>query len=316
MGPPHLTLLQLRSFREVMRAGSISAASRTLGRTQPAVSAVIAGLEADLGFALFERERGRLVPRPEAGYLLEQAEAVLDRLAQTSRTMQEVGRLQKGRLRIACHPAASAGFLPRLLAQFLADRPEVDAALMMRSSAVVDDLVASQDYDLGLAELPAPRPSVRRTPFDLECPLALPAGHPLAGRDALGPADLDGVAMATLFDGHPLCEATRDAFAAAGAHLRRRFVLRTVLPALHLVAAGLCVCLCDPITAEGYGGAGVVFRRFRPRIEARVAILMPAHRAASLLAADLAGLIARRLAALSSVRTAPPPPPPAPPARP
>lgn len=296
-----LTLLQLRTFREVMRAGTISEASRTLGRTQPAVSAVIAGLEADLGFALFERERGRLVARPEARYLFEEAEAVLDRLAQTTRTMDEIGRLKKGRLRIACHPAASAGFLPAILAGFLRDRPEVDAALMMRSSAVVDDLVASQEYDLGLAERPAPRESVHQEPFDLECLLALSAGHPLAGRDVLGPGDLDGEAMATLFDGHPSYEATRDALAAAGARLRRRFVVRTFLPALHLVGAGLCACLCDPITAEGYRDGGVVFRRFRPRIGASVAILTPAHRAASLLATELAAAIAARLAALGSI---------------
>jgi len=296
----NLSLLQLRTFREVMRAGSISEASRALGRTQPAVSSMIGGLEGELGFLLFERERGRLVARPEARFLLEEAEAVLDRLAQTSRAMAEIGRLEKGRLRVACHPAASAGFLPAIVAALLRDRPKVDLALMMRSSAVVDDLVASQEYDLGLAERPALRDSVRQTPFDLECRLALPADHPLAARDISTPRDLDGVPMATLFDGHSSFDATREAFAAAGARLRRRFVLRTFLPALHLVGAGLCACLCDPITAEGCREAGVVFRRFRPRIGAPVAILMPKHRAASLLANELRDRLAAALEPLTA----------------
>jgi len=296
----HLGLLQLRTFREVMRAGSISAASRTLGRTQPAVSAVIVGLEAELGFPLFERERGRLVARPEARFLLEEAEAVLDRLAQTTRAMAEIGRLEKGRLRLACHPAASAEFLPAIVAAFLRDRPDVDLALMMRSSPVVDDLVASQEYDLGLAEIQAPRESVRRTPFDLECLLALPAAHPLAAFDTLTARQLEDVPLATLYDGHPSFAATQDAFAAAGSRLRRRFVLRTFLPALHLVGAGLCACLCDPISAAGYRDAGLVFRRFRPRIGAEVAILMPAHRAASLLANDLRDRLAAALAQLTT----------------
>jgi DNA-binding transcriptional LysR family regulator len=296
----HISLLKLRTFREVMRAGSISAASRTLGRTQPAVSSVIVGLEAELGFSLFERERGRLVARPEARFLLEEAEAVLDRLAQATRAMAEIGRLEKGRLRLACHPAASAGFLPAIVASFLCDRPAVDLALMMRSSPVVDDLVASQEYDLGLAEMQAPRESVRRTAFDLECLLALPAAHPLAAFDTLTPRQLEDVPMATLYDGHPSFAATQDAFATAGSRLRRRFVLRTFLPALHLVGAGLCTCLCDPISATGYRDAGLVFRRFRPRIGAHVAILMPAHRAASLLANELRDRLAAELGQLTT----------------
>ena len=46
----NLTIRQLETFRAVMRAGSISEAARRLGRTQPAVSAALAGLEDELGF--------------------------------------------------------------------------------------------------------------------------------------------------------------------------------------------------------------------------------------------------------------------------
>ena len=77
---PNLTLRQLQTFREVMRSGSISDASRTLLRTQPAVSTMIANIERELGFSLFVREHGRLTPTAEAHYFLEEAEEVLDRL--------------------------------------------------------------------------------------------------------------------------------------------------------------------------------------------------------------------------------------------
>ena len=56
----NLSFQQLVTFREVMRSGSISQAARTVGRTQPAVSAMIANLEAELKFDLFVRERSRL----------------------------------------------------------------------------------------------------------------------------------------------------------------------------------------------------------------------------------------------------------------
>jgi DNA-binding transcriptional LysR family regulator len=280
---PNLTLRQLQTFREVMRSGSISEASRTLLRTQPAVSTMIANIERELGFCLFVREHGRLTPTAEAHYFLEEAEEVLDRLDRTVRTMSEFGTLDRGSLRIACHPASSGFFLPKVLAEFLKDRPDVKADLMMRTSQVVEDLIASQEYDIGLAETPAPRSSIKIETFDLECVIALPESDPLAEKDVLTPTDLRNYPMAMLFGNHPVTLATQDAFARCNATLNRRFVLRTFLPSLQLVGAGLCGAVVDRITAATSPAPGVVFRKFAPTITSSVSLLLPAHRPTSVL---------------------------------
>ncbi|MBU2485647.1 MAG: LysR family transcriptional regulator [Alphaproteobacteria bacterium] len=280
---PNLTIRQLQTFREVMRSGSISEASRTLLRTQPAVSTMIANIEKELGFNLFVREHGRLTPSPEAHYFLEEAEEVLDRLDRTVRAMSEFGTLDRGSLRIACHPASSGFFLPKVLAEFLKGRPEVKADLVMRSSPVVEDMIASQEFDIGLAETPPRRSSIRIEPFKLECVIALPEQDPLASKDVLTPADLENYPMAMLFSDHPDTLATQRAFAQCGATLNRRFVLRTHLPSLPLVGAGLCGAVVDRITAATSPAPGVVFRRFAPAITSSVALLLPAHRPASIL---------------------------------
>ena len=188
----NLSIRQLTTFREVMRAGSISQAARALGRTQPAVSAMIAALERELGFALFLRAQGKLTPTPEARFFLEETEEILGRLDQARQTLAGISKLESGHLRVACHPAASGVFLPGALTGFLAGRPDVRVSLMMRTSRVVEDLIASQQFDLGVAEAPAPRASIRQTDFDLDCVCVLAAGHPLADRAAIAPADLDG----------------------------------------------------------------------------------------------------------------------------
>ena len=280
---PNLTLRQLQTFREVMRSGSISDASRTLLRTQPAVSTMIANIERELGFSLFVREHGRLTPTAEAHYFLEEAEEVLDRLDRTVRTMSEFGTLDRGSLRIACHPASSGFFLPKVLAAFLKDRPEVKADLMMRTSQVVEDLIASQEYDIGLAETPTPRSSIKIETFDLECVIALPEIDPLAQKDVLRPTDLRDYPMAMLFGDHPVTVATQAAFASCDAAINRRFVLRTFLPSLQLVGAGLCGAVVDRITAATSPAPGVVFRKFAPAITSSVSLLLPAHRPTSVL---------------------------------
>jgi DNA-binding transcriptional LysR family regulator len=280
---PNLTIRQLQTFREVMRSGSISEASRTLFRTQPAVSTMIANIEKELGFNLFVREHGRLTPSPEAHYFLEEAEEVLDRLDRTVRTMSEFRALDRGSLRIACHPASSGFFLPKVLAEFLRGRPDVKADLVMRSSQVVEDMIASQEYDIGLAETPLQRSSIKIEPFKLECVIALPERDPLADKDVLTPTDLGNYPMAMLFGDHPDTLATQRAFAQCGATLNRRFVLRTHLPSLPLVGAGLCGAVVDRITAATSPAPGVVFRMFAPTITSSVALLLPAHRPASVL---------------------------------
>lgn len=293
-----LTIQQLQTFREVMRTGSISEASRVLGRTQPAVSAVVANLEAQLGFALFLREHGRLTPCPEAHYLLEEAEDILERLARTTRSMAELSTRQRGSLRIACHPAASGFFMPSLLAAFLKDRPEVKADLMMRSSHVVADLVASQEYDIGIAETPPGRSSIRSQSWDLECVLALPAENQFPPDRDLTPADLDGFPMATLFEEHDTNRALEASFARVGARLNRRFVLRTFLPAIQLVAHGLCASVVDRVTAKSCPIGRIVFRSFTPAITSSISILEPAHRPQSLLTQAFRAELAHHLDAL------------------
>lgn len=278
---PDLTIRQLQTFREVMRAGSISEASRTLGRTQPAVSAMIAGIEQALGFPLFIREHGRLTPCPEAHYFLEEAESVLERLDRAQRVMAEFSGLGRGSLRIACHPAASSAFLPRILAGFLENRPHVKADLMMRTSQVIEDLIASQEYDIGLAETPPPRSSILIETFSPRCVLAIPAGHPIAGQEVVGPADVGTAPLAMLFEEHPISRATCEAFRAARVEPDIRFTLRTFLPAMQLVAAGLCLAVVDRITAATNETRGIVFREFAPGITSDLSILLPAHRPVS-----------------------------------
>lgn len=292
----NLSFRQLQTFVEVMRAGSVSEAGRALGRTQPAVSAMIAGLEREVGFPLFERERGRLVAKPEAYYFREEAEFLLERLTRSTRTLRDIGNLEKGKLRIACNPAASSVFMPRVLARFLRDKPDVEASLMMRSSPVVTDWIASQQYDIGFAETPAPRQTINSEIFALPGVCALPKDDPLVSREVITPADLDGKPLAMLFEDHAISLQTRRAFDEAGARLNKRFELRTFLPALQLVSEGLCYTICEGLSAvshqESLGPrSNLVFRPFKPDCHLNMSLLTPANRPLSMLVESFAQVL-------------------------
>lgn len=296
----NLSIRQLQAFREVMRSGSVSEAARILGRTQPAISALIANLEAELEIALFLRQRGKMVPTPEAQYFLGEAEAILERLSLSTRTMREIGALTKGRLNIASMPAAANLLMPQLLGEFLQDKPDVRASLMMRASPVIEEWVASQQYDIGLGETPKPSAAIRTVDFRMECVCALPAGDPLAAKDQIEARDLSGKPMAALQEGHPNLIATLAAFDQQKSRFEHRFELRTFHPALTLVERDLCYCICDPITAAGYlniapGPRPVVFRPFAPNVMLDISIMQPAHRPPSALAEEFVKRLSQAL---------------------
>ena len=289
----NLTFRQLRTFVEVMGTGSVSEAGRSLGRTQPAVSATIAGLEKEIGFRLFERERGRLVATPEAHYFKEEAEFVLERLSRSARTLQEIGNLDKGTIRIACSPAASNFFMPKVTASFLRSRPHVKASLMMRSSAVVADWIASQQYDIGFAETPPPRQTIREDNFAFPCLCAMPKGDPLSRKRRITPRDLEDLPLAMLYRDHPLSVQLRAAFESDGVRLNRRFELATQHPALQLVSEGLCYAVCESISAFSHtqifgSRSGIAFKPFDPTLSLNMSLMVPANRPLSMLADEFA----------------------------
>lgn len=300
----NITIRQLQCFREVMRTGSISEAARTLQRTQPAVSNMIATLEEELGVELFERQRGRLIRKPEAHYFLEESEQILERLTKTARTMKEIAGLELGRLKIACMPAASTYLMPQLVAEFVHDKPRVNVSMMMRDSSVIEEWVASQQYDIGLAETPPPNRALEAQTYELKCVCALPINDPLALKDVITPQDLAGQPLATLQEDHQNYQSTLKAFRSQKARLNQRFELLTFQPALKLVEEELCYCICDPMTASGYlqrfdDRARLAFKPFVPEVNLAVAVLTPAHRPASVLAGTFRKLLTDELERLN-----------------
>jgi DNA-binding transcriptional LysR family regulator len=285
----NLSIKQLETFRTIMRSGSVSEAARTLCRTQPAISAMLVSLENELAFKLFDRDRGRLIPKPEAYFLLEESDAILERLLRTSQLMAEVSHLSRGHLRIACMPAASLYFMPHVIAEFVQDKPAVNISMMMRSSLIVHDWIAAQQYDIGYAEMPKERDSIHVEPVILKGVCAVHKDNPLAQKAVITPEDLDGVALAALFSQHPNSEMLRFLFEERGVEYYPRFELQNYISGFELVEKKLCCSICDPMSAASYSISKpqrdvVIFRPFKPDTIFEHAIITPSHKPMSMIA--------------------------------
>jgi len=119
-----------RSFLSVLRTGSLSAAARDDGLTQPTVGRHIDALETALGVALFTRSQHGLAPTEAALELQPYAESLEATAAALVRAA--VGRAgAQGTVRITASEVVGAEVLPPILTQLRADHPEMTLELVL-----------------------------------------------------------------------------------------------------------------------------------------------------------------------------------------
>ena len=134
-----------RSFLGVLREGSLSAAARALGQTQPTIGRHIAELEARLGdIALFTRSPRGLLPTETALELRPHAEAMASAAAALARAASGGREAVAGAIRITASEVVGAEVLPPILAAFRQAQPAI-AVEMVLSNRTQDLLQRDAD---------------------------------------------------------------------------------------------------------------------------------------------------------------------------
>ncbi len=278
----------LRVLVAVAEHGSFSAAAEALSMTQPAVSRQIAGLERRLGVPLFRRVHRGTRPTGPGELAVELARDVLARMAALEARMGAFGGLTAGELRLSAFPSANAALVPEAIRRFGRAHPGIALSLTQPDPAGPVPAVRAGRVDLALLtswQLYADPDAARTDPaavaltdrdlagLDLvplleeELSLALPADHPLAGRDPVALAGLRDEVW--IEGGHPDCLGPIHQLAAAlGGPPRIGFFCEDWNGKQALVAAGAGVTLV-PTLARAAVRHGVVLRTPSPALPAR-----------------------------------------------
>ncbi len=276
-----MNVRQLECFRAVMVTGMMTRAADFLGITQPSVSNLIANLEYEIGFDLFKRTKGRLIPTPEAHYFYQDVDRTLGSIEQTAHTARQIRDRELGNLVIASYPGIAFDFLPKIISEFIAERPNVRIKLLSRSSEVVRELVPTQQFDLAIAELPGDHPAVETEPLAFQCVCALPAGHRLARKRVITPPDLDHEPFISLFREHQTYFQVANAFANAGTSWNVVAETQFFATACSFVSYRAGVAIVDPFTASKFKEQGLIVKPFEPAIDYRIGLLYPLDRVRS-----------------------------------
>lgn len=278
-----MNLRQLEAFRAVMRSGSVTEAGKLLRLTQPTISKLIAQLERSSGLKLFVRDKGRLVPRPEAEKLLRQADRVFSAVEELGRNAKRLATGAGGHIRIVAIPPLAMRFLPDAVSSFLQSRPDVRITMNVRGSSYVPNWIATQQADIGFTSSATSAAGMSSEPFLSGAAVCiLPKGHRLAAARTIRPRDLEREEIISLGRETAVSHLLDRVFAEAG--VTRNVIAETgSMIAGRMVANGRGLAILDPVSAlDQFDSGDVVLRAFEPEVRFEIKLVHPAHGGLSL----------------------------------
>ncbi len=188
-----MDLRALEVFCKIVELRSFSRAAEAVHLTQPTVSGHIKALETELELRLFDRA-GRTITPTRAGELLHSyARRILALRDETLQAINEHKGGLKGHLTVGGSSIPGAYILPPLVAVFKRAHPDVTITLHVIDSREIIRGVIEGTYEVGMVGARFEEGRVHYEPFTQdELVLAVPGGHPWAGRGSVRVSELSG----------------------------------------------------------------------------------------------------------------------------
>ncbi|MFN4312156.1 MAG: LysR family transcriptional regulator [Ferrovibrio sp.] len=289
-----MQLRHLEVFHAIMLTGTITAAAKLLNISQPAATRLLLRAEDQLGYKLFDRVKGRLLPTREGQVLHAESERIISGLENLRKLSRNLGAATSGHLRIAAAPALCIDLVPLAISRFRQKHPDVSFEVETRQYADLVRVVLNHEVDLGIG-------------FDIQ-------SHPGLDIQKLAEAQFYGIFPKSMenqlpasvkldwFRKHPFIGLRSDdplgaAFGAAvklsGVDLQPIVEVKTNQIALSLVARGAGVAIVDQYTAAAHDPRLVTARPLLPNIDFAVHIMRAKHQPASVLARKFGAVMAQ-----------------------
>ncbi len=179
-----MNLNHLAIFHAVAQEKSVTAASRRLLISQPAISKQLRQFEKSLGVTLFDRQP-RGVRATEAGDVLASYAARLFSVAdEAEHAISELRGLRRGRLRMGASTTIGVYLLPEIFVRFRAAHRGVQLELQIASSAVLAERLTNGSLDIAFTEGVLASEFLESKVFMFDHLVAIaPRNHPLRASD-------------------------------------------------------------------------------------------------------------------------------------
>lgn len=252
-----MRLRQIEIFYQVYRTGSISGAARELNVSQPSVSKVLRHAEDQLGFDLFHRRKGRLVPTPQADEMFCEAEDIYRRLNSFNRSLVNIASRKGGHLRLGALPSLSLSVGPGLISSMREAAPLMSFELTTLHTEELATTLLEKRIDLavGFSKIGDQRIESREVGTGR---LVLVSGNSINAADSPVTArNVDGEDYIGTGDSGPIGELISGLFDKLSIAPHEVATAHTYHVALSLVRKQVGLAITDQFTAYSHLGAGL-----------------------------------------------------------
>jgi len=273
---PHFTPRQLNAFIAAAELSTFTAAARRLNLTPSGISTLIAELENNLGFLLFDRTTRRMALTAAGRRFLPEAMSVQRQISRAGYAAIDIRDSAAEVISVAAPMAVAATMLPRAIAAFRASRPATTVRILDTGVEWLADRVSTGEADLAVGpdrEFPA---DVERIALrESRWVLWMAPDHPLARLSVVPWAELAGFDLVAAGRDHEHSVRPRLPPGSAAAAIAPSQIVENLSTALGLAAAGVAVSFSPDYIGTLAAGLGVVAR---PLVEPTVSRVLCLYR--------------------------------------
>ncbi len=286
------TLRGLEALRAFVETGTVSRAAQRLGRTQPQVGRLLAALENELGFQLFDRQNKRLSLTAEGREFYKHGERLLQGHDGLERFAAQLRRGDRHHVRVFAAPHVTQAIVIDAVSEISRRHPSFAASVNSRVRIDIDSWLGQEHFDLGITVLPVSHAGFETEEFiRVEAVAAMAPDHPLAAQEVVTVKDLAATSFIATHRRSLVQQQIERQAVEAGVVLSSRFETQSGMIACQLAERGLGCCVADPFVARSSGTPALVFRPYKPAIELPYAFVFPAWQSRSRLTRELSAEI-------------------------
>jgi len=260
-----MRLRHIEVFHAIYTTGSITNAAKLLYVSQPSVSKVLAHAELQLGFQLFKRSKGKLIPTSEANMLFSEVDKIYKQIHSIRKMSENIQHSVDGIVNIALSPALGFELLPKAIAKFRQHHPNVRFKLQTLHNQEALQTLMEHKCDLAFLYSSPSMPGVKE--FDLgesEMVILYPDEHFPEKPNKLSVEDLSDKELIGIWDSGPLGQLVWNRLTNSDVHVKSSLQVDTYFIAAGLVSQGLGCCTIDKYTALGNLSDKVSMASFEP----------------------------------------------------
>lgn len=269
-----MRLRHIEIFHAIYTTGSITNAAKILHVSQPSVSKVLAHAEMQLGFDLFQRVKGRLIPTDEAEMLFDEVDKIYQQMRSIKNTAENIKKSEYGQINIGGSPALGFDVIPSAIAKYHQKHHQVNFNVQTVHNDAVMQALLEHKCDLAILFAPNLMPGITSmTLAQSELVIVYPKSSFPDCPEQLSLSQLSDFEYIDISDSGPLGDLLWSRMMKDNIKLETLIKVQTYFIAARLVAKGAGICVVDRFTAEGNLSDNIAIASFDPPLNFSVDVL-------------------------------------------